>query len=172
MTLRSGASASIDNAGTITGGAGTNAGSSTDGGTGVQVNASSSRVINNGTIAGGLAGDGVSHGNAVTLAGTNNTLELRTGYAFIGNVVATGSNATLAFGGSSNASFDMSDIGGAAQYRGFATYAKIGSSTWTLTGTTAVGGNWSVAEGILQAGGQRAFAANGLMRSRPLRRWI
>ena len=43
--------------------------------------------------------------------------------------------------------FDTSQIGPAAQYRGFAVFNKIDSSTWTLTGTSNQ--SWAVSGGTL-----------------------
>jgi outer membrane autotransporter protein len=105
---------------------------------------------------------------AVDFQGGGNTLELRQGYSFAGSVLShnagPGAGDTLALGGSTNSSFDLgqlvatgvssdgSAINSATQYQGFASYAKTGTSTWTLTGTQAVPGNWAISAGTLQLG--------------------
>ncbi len=44
----------------------------------------------------------------------------------------------------------MSTIGAAAQYRGFGVFRKTGTSTWTLTGTTAATTLWTISAGTLK----------------------
>src|SRR5262249_44387931 len=94
-------------------------------------------VINSGTVTGGLSGDGVTRSNAITFTGGTNTLELRAGSSITGSVVAFSAADTLALGGMTNASFDVSQIGASAQYQGFGNFQKTGASTWTLTGTNS-----------------------------------
>ena len=55
--------------------------------------------------------------------------------------------ATLQLGGTGNGTFNVSNIGPAQQYRGFATFNKIEDSTWTLTGSGAQ--NWTISGGTL-----------------------
>ncbi len=43
----------------------------------------------------------------------------------------------MALGGSGSASFDLGQIGPAAQYQGFGNYTKTGNGTWILTGATS-----------------------------------
>lgn len=105
-------------------------------------------LIVGGSVSGGLSGNGSTRANAVTFTGGTNRLELRSGYAFTGNVAGGGSD-TLSLGGSTNGSFDSSVIGG--QFTGFAVYDKRGSGTWTLTGTGSQ--DWTVQEGTLQVDG-------------------
>jgi autotransporter-associated beta strand protein len=116
-------------------------------------------IINSGSISGGLAGDGVTRANAITFTGGTNTLQLQAGYSFSGNVVDQTGNGTLQFGGSTNptASFDVSLIGAAAQYRGFASFEKTGASTWTLSGTNSAALPWSIAAGTLLVNGSLAI---------------
>lgn len=111
-------------------------------------------VINSGTIAGGLSGDGVTRANAITFTGGTNALELQAGYNLIGNVVAFSTADTLRLGGSSNASFDVSQIG--VQYLGFGIFEKTGSSSWTLSGTNTAALPWSINAGTLNVTGTMA----------------
>jgi hypothetical protein len=71
------------------------------------------------------------YANAITFAGTGNTLILEDGYSFTGTVAAGGSD-TLTLGGTTNSAFNASDIG--SQYTGFSSFIKNDSSTWTFTG--------------------------------------
>ena len=116
-------------------------------------------VVNNGTISGGLSADGIIRANAITFTGGANTLVLQAGSAITGNVVAFSTADTLRLGGTTNATFDASTIGAAAQYRGFGTLEKAGTSTWTLTGANAFSGATLVSGGTLLAGNAGAFSA-------------
>ena len=66
-------------------------------------------------------------------------------------MVTSGGTSTLALGGSFDASFDVSQIGGAARYQGFGAFQKTGTSTWTLTNTTTVATLWTISQGTLSA---------------------
>lgn len=117
-------------------------------------------VINSGLIAGGTTPS--RQANAITFTGGTNHLELRDGYEFIGNVVANGSNDTLALGGVTDGSFNGGAIGGSGQYQGFEAFEKTGTSTWTLTGEGTL--RWSIGEGALigdtdSFGGDLTFAS-------------
>ena len=146
------------NTGTVTGGNGGAGGSGprpgNPGAGGAGIVGGGLTIINSGTISGGLSGDGVTRANAITFTGGTNILELQAGYNFIGNVVAFSSADTLRLGGTSNASFDVSQIG--AQYLGFGIFQKIGSSTWTLTGTNAAALPWAINAGTLVVNGTMA----------------
>jgi autotransporter-associated beta strand protein len=107
---------------------------------GIVAAAGGSSVFNAGTITGGTS--------AIQFGGTGNTLTLGPGSVIAGNVIGTGGD-TFQLGGTGSAAFDVSAIGAAAQYRGFATFNKIGASTWTLTGTGAANQNWTVSGGTL-----------------------
>jgi fibronectin-binding autotransporter adhesin len=152
-----GSSLSLTNSGTIQGGnggtTGTNgtgaaAGTTAVGGAGVQ--GSNLQIINSGAIAGGMSGNGTTRANAISFTGSTNRLELWSGSSITGNVVAFSTADILALGGSTNASFNVSQIGPSAQYRGFGTYQKTGTSTWTLTGTTTAATPWTINQGTLQ----------------------
>lgn len=86
---------------------------------------------NNYVYAGGTISATGAGANAIRFTAGANLLELRPGYGITGDVVGTGSDI-LAFGGSGNASFDLSRLG--SQYTGFNTLRKTGDSVWTLTG--------------------------------------
>jgi uncharacterized protein with beta-barrel porin domain len=107
-------------------------------------------IINSGTISGGLANAGAgARANAITFTGGTNVLQLQAGSTITGNVVAFSAADTLALGGATNASFDVSQIGSSAQYRGFGIFQKTDSSTWTLTGTTTAVTPWTINQGTL-----------------------
>lgn len=110
------------------------------------------RVVNSGTIEGGLSGDGATRADAVTFTGGANRLELQAGSKIVGNVVvhtANGATGTFALGGQSNAGFDVSSLGSTGQYQGFFAYEKTGGSVWTLTGTTSAVTPWAINQGTL-----------------------
>ena len=106
--------------------------------------AGSSSVFNAGTISGGTA--------AIQFAGIGNTLTLAQGSVISGDVLGTGSD-TFQLGGTGAATFDVSQLGPAAQYRGFGTFNKIDSSIWTLTGTSTYAGPVNVNGGTLAVNG-------------------
>jgi outer membrane autotransporter protein len=131
-----------------------------NGGGGVGIVGSGLTIINSGTISGGLSGEGVTRANAITFTGGTNTLELRAGSIITGNVVAFSTADTLALGGTTNASFNVSQIGSSAQYQGFGVFQKTGSSTWTLTGSTSTVTSWAVSGGTLQAGATNVLGSS------------
>ncbi|GAA0400649.1 outer membrane autotransporter barrel domain-containing protein [Pseudomonas extremaustralis] len=116
-----------------------------------------STIHNAGTIAGGFANGGAGvRANAIELSGGGNTLVLEANSVILGNVVShSGSADTLAFGGDINAvsnRFDLGQlgtVGSAAQYQGFDSFEKDGTSAWTLTGTDTVSRIWAVKAGTL-----------------------
>jgi len=144
VRLMDGQAVTLTNAGEINGGAGgpryafgTPVG---PGGMGVVgAEHGGSTIINSGIIRGGV--NASSQRNlAIGLYGDNNRLELRAGSYMDGGVVvqAGGVNNVLALGGSTDSSFDVTEIGSTASfnyYLGFDTFEKSGTSTWTLTGT-------------------------------------
>jgi len=164
----------LTNSGSIAGGNGGAGGSNYYGGTastgsgGVGVIGTGGvSIINSGTIGGGLSGDGSTQADAVDFSGGGNTLELDAGYNFVGNVVSTSGTTnggdTLALGGDTDASFDISQIGN--QFQGFNQEQKVGTSTWTLSGNGS-DQNWQVLGGTLQLGdgtnyGNLAAGGNG-----------
>lgn len=157
VVFRAQAAGSLFNAGMIAGGDGGAVDGS--GGMGVYVVGDGVRVINAGSIAGGM---GSTRARAVQIDGNNNTLELWQGYSFTGDVVSGGSNNSLAFGGTVNGTFDVTQIGAlfsAAQFQGFDGFQKIGKNTWTLTGTSTVAEPWTVDGGVLSVNGSIASSA-------------
>ncbi|HUD51502.1 autotransporter domain-containing protein [Parvibaculum sp.] len=116
----------IVNSGTISGG----------GGKGFGISGSDLQITNSGTISGASGGAGY----AIYFDGGTNSLTLEAGSTITGKVVAyvdyltREHNDSLALGGDEDASFDLSAIG--TQYVDFGSFQKIGSSIWTLSGTT------------------------------------
>ncbi|OKO79105.1 hypothetical protein AC630_18050 [Bradyrhizobium sp. AS23.2] len=117
---------------------------------GIIASAGGSSVFNAGTISGGTA--------AIQFSGRGNTLTLAPGSVTSGNVLGTGSDV-FQLGGTGSATFDVSAIGPAAQYRGFGTFNKIGNSTWTLTGTSTFAGPVNVNGGTLAVNGDITSAS-------------
>jgi len=148
----------INNSGSITGGNGGAAGLGTGKAGGAGITGSNLIVTTSGAISGGLASDGVTQANAITFTGGTNTLLLENGFSFLGNVVAASTADTLALGGSTNDTFDVSAIG--AQYQGFGGLQKTGTSTWTLTGTMTAATPWTVSQGTLAMGSQGSIASS------------
>ncbi|RWL80065.1 MAG: autotransporter outer membrane beta-barrel domain-containing protein, partial [Mesorhizobium sp.] len=138
---------------TIAGGTGGQAGSTGvagDGGAGIK--GANIAIINAGTISGGAVGAGGGTplaGKAIEFTGGVNSLEIQAGSTITGNVVAFSAADTFKLGGSTNGSFDVSQLGPGGKYDGFGLYEKTGSSTWTLTGTTAAVTPWTLSGGTL-----------------------
>jgi uncharacterized protein with beta-barrel porin domain len=137
--VRVGSNASIDNSGTITGLIGIvfrDAGA----GFGAPTNGS---VFNAGTITG-------TGGTAINFAATAGagpfTLTIAPTSVINGNVLGTGAD-TFQLGGTGTGSFDVGSFGATQQYRGFAAFNKVGTSTWTLSGSGAQ--NWTISQGTL-----------------------
>jgi uncharacterized protein YhjY with autotransporter beta-barrel domain len=136
----------------VAGTAGTN-GMNGQGGVGVNFTTAGEELMNSGTISGGRANAGAgAQANAIDYVGSGNVLEVVAGFAINGNVVVSGggSNNTLALGGAPSGTFNVSNIGPAAQYQGFDTFLKTGTSTWTLTSTTTAVTPWTISQGTLQ----------------------
>lgn len=145
----------IRNSGVISGGAGTAAG-------GAGISGSNLSVVNNGTIRGGRADGGTgAQANAVTFTGGKNTLQINTGSAIEGNVVAVAGGADqLVFGGAGSDSFDVGLIG--SQYRNFAGLEKTDGGTWTLTGSSKAATPWTISGGTL-VGHAAAFGSGSIL---------
>ncbi|KAB2710433.1 outer membrane autotransporter, partial [Brucella intermedia] len=129
-----------------------------DGGDGIVGN--NLTIMNSGTIRGGTGGapgNGVAgkDGYAIRFQGGTNRLELHAGSDITGIVWAStsGSN-TFILGGDTDATFaaNITSVGvvnGSAQYYGFQTNEKTGTSTWSLTGRSE---DWTIKQGVLQIG--------------------
>ncbi len=98
---------------------------------------------------GSIAGGGAGGANAVTFTAGANAFELQGAATVTGNVVDQTGNGTFRLGGAVGAAMDVSTIGAAAKYRGFADFIKTGPSTWTLTGTNAGVMPWTIDQGTL-----------------------
>jgi uncharacterized protein with beta-barrel porin domain len=126
------------------------------GAAGVGVRGHDVTIINAGTIAGGLNGNG-SRAAAIIFTGGTNRLELQAGWTITGNVVGAtgaGTSSTLILGGDTTltsgdgaTAFNVSQIGAFGQYQNFTAFEKTGQSTWTLTGSGNQ--NWTVTNGGL-----------------------
>ena len=162
VLFRDGTVASLTNFGSITGGTGGSAlngggAPAGQGGAGIQgATTGGISIINAGMIAGGMGGvDGGggsgAQANAISLFGSDNRLELQSGYVFTGNVVVAsgGSNNVLALGGAVDSSFNVSQIAAAQLFQGFTAFEKTGSSTWVLTGTGTYTGGTTLRGGVL-----------------------
>ena len=109
-----------------------------------------SSIVNAGSISGGTA--------AIRFAAGGNTVTLAPTSVIFGNVIGFGSD-TLQLGGTGTGSFDVSQIGAAAQYRGFGAFNKIDSSLWSLTSTSTYNGPVNVNGGTLAVNGNLAAAS-------------
>jgi outer membrane autotransporter protein len=145
----------------ITGGVGGGGHFSTNGPTlgglgGVGVEGANVTLVNAGTITGAMGGTATGTGaptavraDAVQFTGGVNSLELQAGSTITGNVVAFSAADTLALGGDTDSSFNVSTLGPTAQYQGFGIYDKTSTSTWTLTGATTAVTPWTLTAGTL-----------------------
>lgn len=113
------------------------------------IGSGNTKVINNGTIAGGLNWNGTIQANAIEFTGGGNDLEIWAGSDIQGNVIATGGIDTFALGGSVDHSFDVTELGSGNQYDGFDLFEKRGTSLWTLTNTTTELTPWTLLGGTL-----------------------
>jgi autotransporter-associated beta strand protein len=135
VVIQTGQFQTLKNFGLIAPGNGTNTS------IGVLATVDNSTIINAGTIDGG-----------VTFTGKNGRMELWNGSTITGNVGALGTGAVLALGGADNSTFDVAKIGAlfsAAQYQGFSSFEKTGTSTWMLQGTTSLQTDWTISGGTL-----------------------
>lgn len=142
----------INNSGTVSGGAPgiflgagntINNSGNISGPLGIQTGAGST-VTNSGTITGTS-----SPAPAVQFLNGGATLILHPTSVLNGGAAASTTITTdaLQLGGSGSGSFNVSLIGSSQGYLGFDTFEKVGTSTWTLTGTGAQ--NWTITQGTL-----------------------
>ncbi|MFT4121132.1 autotransporter domain-containing protein [Bradyrhizobium sp.] len=129
-----------------------------DGQAGVGIySAANANIILAGTVRGGLNVDN-SRANAIVFAGDNNRLELWAGAVVTGNIATSGSSNTLALGGSANGAFDLSSLDG--QYQGFNFFEKVGSSIWSITGSST-----RTLDSVRVDGGALTLSANSTLTS-------
>jgi uncharacterized protein with beta-barrel porin domain len=103
-------------------------------------------IFNAGTITGAA-------GTAIFFFSGGNTLTLGPGSVINGTAQGTGAD-TFQLGGTGTDSFNASLF--ATQYSGYATFNKIGASTWTLTGSNATAMPWTISGGTLVVDGTLA----------------
>jgi outer membrane autotransporter protein len=132
----SAATANIVNSGTIS------ANSGNGSVIGILLSSGGSSIFNSGTI----TGNGLFSVTAIQFGGSGNTLTLGPGSIISSKVLGTGSD-TFQLGGTGSDTFNVGNIGAGQQYQGFSVFNKIGTSTWTLTGTGAQ--NWTISQGTL-----------------------
>ena len=128
-----GGSSSVTNSGTIVGAIG------------IDANTASS-IVNSGTITG-------TGGTAIAFEAAGNTLTLEPGSVVNGTAHGFGAD-TFQLGGTGSDRLDAGLL--ATQFAGFATFNKIGNSTWTLTGINAMALPWVISGGILNVNGTLA----------------
>ena len=120
---------------------------------GVGVVGSNLNIVNIGVISGGYAsghqGDPNYRAAAIVFTGGTNRLELRRDASFGGVVDASRGTNTLALGGTDDRRFDVSLIGNAGQFRGFASFEKTGTANWILDNTTTAVTPWTLRQGTL-----------------------
>ncbi|WP_337244103.1 autotransporter-associated beta strand repeat-containing protein [Luteimonas sp. gir] len=146
----------ISNLGTITGG--NSGGGGQPGGNAIRGN--NAYVINSGVLTGGQNADG-SRANAILFTGGRNSVEVQPGSVINGNVVAFSRADGLYLGGVDGVAgtFNASEIGDAAKYRGFGIFL-VPASNWTLTGTTTAVTPWQVLLGSLAVASDGALGAS------------
>jgi autotransporter-associated beta strand protein len=160
LTITNSSGATIQGANGGAGGAGFTPGVAGAGGAAIA--GSDLSITNNGTITAGSAGGGGPQANAITfIGGLNNVLQLQSGSVITGNVVTAAGSSKLQLGGSTDASFNVSQIGSGAQYQGFSSFEKTGTSKWTLTNTTAATTSWAINGGTLSISSDSNLGAAG-----------
>ncbi len=150
--------ATITNAGTITGGAGGSNQYTLTGAGGPAIAGLSLNVINAGVLQGGQGGSAT---NAVTFTGGINILQVQPGSSISGSVQAFSTADVLQLGGSGSGTFDVGLIGSnpGGQYLGFGGFFKVGSGTWTLTGTPQQATPWTINAGTLAISSDSSLGA-------------
>jgi autotransporter-associated beta strand protein len=106
-------------------------------------------IFNAGTITG-------TGGTAITFSSGGNTLTLAPGSVINGTAHGFGAD-TFQLGGTGSDTFDAGLF--ATQFSGYATFNKIGASTWTLSGTNATATPWTITAGVLNVSADSALGA-------------
>ncbi len=106
-------------------------------------------IVNQGTITTGGT-------TAVDLSGGADLFQLRAGSSITGRVLGGADTDTLSFGGNVDSSFDLGTFGAAQQFREFEQLTKLGSGSWTLTGTTSDVATMQISNGTLIVNGSMA----------------
>jgi autotransporter-associated beta strand protein len=135
-----------------------------DGGEGIV--GSNLSIVNSGSISRGLS----SNRNpevAIRFTGGVNSLTITASSSIEGDVIAASRADTFGLGGTTNASFDLSQLGG--QYRGFGILQKSDSSTWTLSGAADTAMAYQVLAGTLDLGATSQTVASLLLTGGVLR---
>jgi outer membrane autotransporter protein len=122
-----------------------------------------------GTVLGGMDGANPIQADAIDFTGGGNTLVLESGYHFAGRVASDGQNGgdTLALGGDIDATFDPSELD--TTFSDFTSFAKTGSSTWTLSadgqfaGPTTISGGTLYFDGVSLDNSDVTIAAGGTL---------
>ncbi|RYX96833.1 MAG: autotransporter outer membrane beta-barrel domain-containing protein [Comamonadaceae bacterium] len=155
----------LQNTGSITGGNGAKGGVSNvyatgaAGSGGAGVAGTDLHLVNDGTISGGLSGDGVTQASAIEFTGTTNMLELHANSVINGAVRANGSVDTLNLGGSGAGTFDVSVLANGTWW-GFEAFEKTGTSTWILANNVSGVPTGQVRQGTLQLGDGDGISAS------------
>ena len=114
-------------------------------------NAAGISIFDSGTITG-------TSGIAIQFAAGTNTLTLGPGFTINGTVIGSGSDI-FQLGGVGNGTFDLSTIGAAKQYDGFATFNVVGA-TWTVINALGQSSPWVVQSGTLLVNGDLSAASS------------
>src|SRR5690606_31452401 len=129
---------------------------------GVGISGSDLTVVNASMISGGTGGLAGTPNAAIDFTGGVNRLELRTGYAFNGEIRANGTLDTLALGGTTDETFDVTQMLTGETFEDFEQLEKVGANTWTLEGDgSAFTGQTNVTQGTLLVGASAGSAVLG-----------
>ena len=143
--------------------------SGTDGAGGVGITGSGLTLTNTGSITGGMGyvGRTRTQANAITFVGGVNALTVTASSSIVDRVDAFSTADTFGLGGTVNASFALGQMGAAnsasAQFRGFGTLEKSGTSTWTISGTAGAPLAYRVLDGTLDLNGTTQTATSLLL---------
>ncbi|KEO50817.1 beta strand repeat-containing protein [Thioclava pacifica] len=154
---------SLANSGTIQGGnggtggtGGTYHGSSQPGAGGVGVAGSGLTIVNNGSISGGLSGDGVTRADAINFTGGANTLTEGATGTLTGNIGINGGGSLLIDQTGNSATLSNAITGnGSVEIR-------TGSNALTLNGASTYRGGTTLTNGTVFVGSDKALGTGGV----------